>query len=173
MQREVGWAEPDYIIGQPRLQKVAGFHFFYIEQKHAERGQEGPSISSLTRKARDAYAKVIGESSAPALCVLWFGGPGEPGLYDNQLGFAVREGTTPLGEAKVRYVDPTLCVSLLAWGDVGVFARSYAPLMAFAEGKGLKCIEGFREWDLYWEGEKSKNNIILVQHPVELAPLTQ
>lgn len=167
MKQETGWAEPDYVIGQPRLQKVEGFHFFYIEQEHAEPGQEGPSMASLTKKARDAYAKVIGESYAPALCVMWFGVLGVPDLYDNQVGFAVREGTTPLGEAKVRYVEPTLCVSLLAWGDEGAFAKSYGPLIAFAEDKGLKCIQGFREWDLHWEGDKSKNNIILIQHPVE------
>ena len=167
MVKEAGWAEPEYVIGQPRLQKLEGFYFFYVEQKHSKPGQVGPSMDSLVRKAHDAYAKVIGESCVPALCIMWFGVPGEPDLYDNQLGFAVRQGTTPLGEAKVRYVEPTLCVSLLAWGDIGVYAKSYGLLIDFANGKGLKCKEGFREWSLYWEGDTSKNNIILVQHPVE------
>ena len=80
-------------------------------------------MDSLKKKVCDAYAKVIGESYAPALGVFWFGVPGKPDLYDNQLGFSVCKGTTPLGEAKVRYVEPTLCVSLLAWGDVDVFAK--------------------------------------------------
>jgi hypothetical protein len=168
LKQKIGWAEPDNIIGQPRLQRVRGFHFFYIEQKHTDPSQEAPSMDLLTKKAREAYAKVIGESYAPAICNMWFKVPGESDLYDNQVGFAVREGTPQLGEAKVRYVEPTLCVSLLAWGDVSVYAKSYSPLIAFAKDKGLKCIEGFREWDLYWEGDDSKNNIIQIQHPVEV-----
>ena len=163
MRQEIGGAEPDYIIGQPRLQKVEGFHYFYMELKHTDPGQAGP----LARKAHDTYARVIGESYRPTLLVMFFSVPDEPNVYDIQTGFSVRKGTVPIGEAKVRYVEPTLCVSLLAWGDIGVYAKSYAPLIEFAEEKGLKCKEGFREWDLYWEGDRSKNNIILVQHPVE------
>lgn len=72
-------------------------------------------------------------------------------------------------EAFLEHVLELKEVSLLAWGDVGVYAKSYGPLMDFANEKGLKCKEGWREWSLYWEGDNSKNNIILVQHPVEEA----
>ena len=163
MKQEIGWAEPEYIIGQPRLQKVEGFHYFYMELTHTDPGQAAP----LAREARDAYARVIGESCRPTLLVMFFAVPDEPNVYDIRAGFPVRKGTAPIGEAKVRYVEPTLCVSLLAWGDIGVYAKSYRPLLDFAEEKGLECKEGWREWDLYWESDNSRNNIIQIQHPVE------
>jgi hypothetical protein len=34
----------------------------------------------------------------------------------------------------------------------------------------LKCVVGWREWYLYYENDKSCNNIIWVQHLVEKEP---
>ena len=68
------------------------------------------------------------------------------------------------GEAKVRFVPPTLCGSLVASGDVKVYASSYGPLLDFMDSQGYLPVEGFRETCLYWEGGKSKNNIIWIQH---------
>ena len=152
MTKEVGWAEPECIIGQPRIQKVEGFYYFYLETKHTDGGKEGTDTNSMVRKAKDAYAKVIGEFSMSPLLIMYANVPNKPDMYDLQVGFPVPKSIDPGGAAKVRYVEPTLCVSLLAWGDIGIYAKSYAPLMDFVNENGLKCAEGWREWAFYWEG---------------------
>ena len=32
MGKEIGWTEPVFLIGQPRTQKVAGFHYLFVEE---------------------------------------------------------------------------------------------------------------------------------------------
>jgi hypothetical protein len=41
MKRESGWAEPEYIIGQPRIQMAGGFHYLHVEEKHVAESEVG------------------------------------------------------------------------------------------------------------------------------------
>ena len=169
MERATGWAEPDCIIGQPRLQKVDGFHYLYVEQQHVAESEVGVYIGSLFGKIHDAYEKGYGAAEKPPILVMFFDLPDEPRVYDMQVGFSVPEGTSPLGEAQVRYVEPSLCASVLVWGNLDSVISSYGPLLEFMDTKDLKCIEGWREWYLYWEGDSSSNNITWVQHVAQEA----
>jgi hypothetical protein len=161
----IGWAEPEQIIGTPRMQQVEGFYYFYIEQIHPAQGEkEEPVDSMIERLGRlfEQYSPV----SKPPLLVMFFLVEGEgPYQYDIQVGYVISKEIPVGGEAKVRYVPPTLCGSLVACGDVQVFANSYKPLLDFVDSQGYLAVEGFRETCLYWEGEQSKNNIIWIQHP--------
>jgi hypothetical protein len=161
----IGWAEPEQIIGTPRMQQVEGFYYFYSEQIHPAQGEkEEPVDSMIERLGRlfEQYSPV----SKPPLLVMFFLVEGEgPYQYDIQVGYVISKEIPVEGEAKVRYVPPTLCGSLVACGDVQVYASSYKPLLDFVDSQGYLAVEGFRETCLYWEGEQSKNNIIWIQHP--------
>lgn len=47
--------------------------------------------------------------------------------------------------------------------------EALTPLMDYVNAQGLRCVEGWRDWYLYWEDDASPNNITLVQHVAERA----
>jgi hypothetical protein len=54
-------------------------------------------------------------------------------------------------------------------GKIESVIKSYGPLMDYMTANGLKCVEGWREWYLYWESDNSTNNISWVQHVAQEA----
>jgi hypothetical protein len=165
MDLPTGWAEPDQIIGTPRMQKVEGFYYFYIEQIHPTQGEKEEPVDSMIERVGWLFQQ-YSPVSKPPLLVMFFLVAEEPSYqYDIQVGYVISKEIPAEGEAKVRYVPPTLCGSLVACGDVELYANSYGPLLDFIDSQGYQAVEGFRETSLYWEGEDSKNNIVLIQHP--------
>lgn len=164
MIKEIGWAEPECIIGLPRIQKVEGLYYLYVEQKNVKEDEVGPVMTPLIGKANDAYMSAVGEVYGQPLLAMFLDVPNTPGVYDMQIGFSVREGTSPIGGSEVRYVEPALCASVLVWGTkYGVVS----PLMEFIKEKGLRCTDGWREWSFYDEAAGPKNTITWVQRIVE------
>jgi len=166
MSTEVGWADPEMMISEPRVQRVAGFHYLYVQQKHVAESDVGWAMGDLMPKALEAYRQGQEGVEPPSMLAMFIDLPGEPNVYDVQVGYASREGVPARGGAQVRYVEPALCASLLVWGTLDDILKSYGPLMGFVEAKGLTNVEGWREWYLYWEDAASRNNVTLVQHVV-------
>lgn len=169
MSTETGWADPEMMISEPRVQRVAGFHYLYVEQKHVAESAVGWAMGDLMPKALTAYSQAGDGIEPPPMLAMYIDRPGEERAYDVHVGYAFQEEVSPRGGAQVRYVEPTLCASLLVWGTLDDILESYGTLMAFVEAKGLRNVEGWREWYLYWEGDQSHNNVTLVQHVVEEA----
>ena len=167
MSTEVGWADPQMMISEPRVQRVAGFHYLYVEQEHVAESDVGWAMGDLMPKAHDAYCQAREGVELPPMLAMFIDLPDEPRVYDVQVGYAFREGVPARGGAQVRYVEPALCAGLLVWGTLDDILKSYGPLMGFVEAKGLKGVEGWREWYLYWEDAASRNNVTLVQDVVE------
>jgi len=164
MVREVGWAEPEYVVGQPRIQKVDEFHYFYLEKKDVSEAGVGDHILSMIAEA----SKNIAESNAkagevPPLLVMFIDVPDKQRYYDMQVGFSVAPGVEPVGDAMVRYVKPALSSSALAWGDINMVPKTYPLVIDFAKEKGFEGAGEWREWYLYWEKDVSKSNVTLVQ----------
>lgn len=169
MIKEVGWAEPECIIGQPRIQKAGGFLYLYVEEKHVKESEGGSVIVSLIGKANDACRKIFGRKVGNLLIMHLILPREIENMFDIQVGYAFVDGDfniTPVGETKVRYVEPALCAGMLVWGMVDDIQKSYSPLLEFVKEKGLKCSDvGWREWTLYNDG--TKNAIFLQQRIVE------
>ncbi len=168
MTEEVGWAEPECIIGQPRIQKVKGFYYIYTEKKHVKQSEVG-STAYLIGQVNDACKQIFGDATWGTYIDMYLNLPKEDEyVYDVQKGYAIAKEVTPVGEAKVRYVEPALCATIVVWGSFEDISKSYGPLMEFVNEKGLKCAEeGWREWHVHWDGGDSRNNVYLVQHVVE------
>jgi hypothetical protein len=167
MTKEIGWADPGFVHSSPRTQKVGGFHYLYVSEEGLAEKEVGNCMGRLFPKAFAAYEAAFGEAQPPPVVSMFFDVSDDPRTYDVQLGFAVREGTPALGEAHLRYVPPALIASILVCGNLDAMVNSYGPLMEYMNVSGLKCIEGWREWRLHWEGEDSPNNVVWVQHVAE------
>jgi hypothetical protein len=167
MSTEVGWADPERVMSEPRVGRVAGFHYLYVDQKHVAESAVGWAMGDLMPKALGAYLQGQEGVEPPPMLAMFIDLPGEEQVYDVQVGYAFHGEATPRGGAQVRYVEPVLCAGIVVWGTLDDVLKSYGPLMSFVEARGLKNVEGWREWYLYWEGDQSRNNVTLVQHVVE------
>lgn len=166
MEQKINWADPEYVISQPRIQKVAGFHYLYAEQPHVHETEVGNAMGVVMGRLGSAWECIFGKTPSPPMLVMFID-LDEPRMYDVRAGFVVPEGTTPQGETQVRFVPAALVAGMLAWGGISAVVKTYAPLMEFMDTHGLKCIEGWREWRLVFEGDTSTNNITWVQHVAE------
>jgi hypothetical protein len=162
-----GWAEPDFVMSQPRLQKADGFHYLYAEVKHVHVSDVGNAVGICFGRMFRAWEHAFGIAAPAPTLAFFIDVESEENWYDVQMGFAVPEGTQPSGETMVRYVPPTLVAGILAWGSLENVPRTYKPLMDFMDANGYKPVEGWREWYVYWESEQSSNNITWVEHMAE------
>ena len=167
---EIGWAEPELIIGQPRLQKVNGFYYLYAEMKHLKQSEVSKSVV-LIEQVNDECMKLFGCIPFGAYVEMYINSPQEEEsklIYDCQKGYALNvEDITPKdARVKIRYVEPALCASILVWGSD--LPKGYGPLMNFIQEKGLRTSKPGcrREWGLY-EDRNSKNHIALIQRVIE------
>ncbi len=167
MKQMTGWAEPRSVISAPRVQKVDGFYYQYLESKDVPEMEVGSHVVTLRKQMQAAYRAAFGPAAMPPTLAMYLDIPGKTGLYDVQIGFAVEADTPLLGEARRRYVAPALIAGMIVGGDIDAVVSSYGSLMNFINKNGLKCITGWREWYLHWESDTSLNSITWVMHDVE------
>lgn len=167
MKQNIGWAEPNWTISEPRVQKVDGFYYQYLEARDVPEMEVGNYVLTFRKLMQDAYHAVFGPATMPPVLAMYLDIPGKKGLYNVQIGFVVEENTPQLGDAKSRYVEPALIVGMIVGGDIDAVLSTYGPLMEFTNKNDLKCVIGWREWYLHWESDISKNSITWVMHNVE------
>jgi|GEM_PF-1767991 len=164
----VGWANPELTIGQPRIQKVAGFTYLYAEQQNVKGTEVGLFRAGLVARVCAAYEQLFGSAIKPPLLVMYLNVPEQEGMYHAQVGYVVAEGTFATGEARVRCLSPALVASMVVCSDSHSIWKCYGPLMDFMNQNGYTPLEeGWREYFLYDEGADSLNNITWVQHLAE------
>jgi hypothetical protein len=163
-----GWANPELAIGQPRIQKVAGFTYLYAEQQNVKDTEVGLFRDGLVAKVCAAYEQLYGGATKPPLLVLFINVPEKEGMYHVQVGYVVAKGTSATGEVRVRYLAPAVVASMVVCCDTHSIWKCYGPLMDFMNQNGYTPLEeGWREYFLYDEGPDSLNNITWVQHLAE------
>jgi len=172
MKKRVGWADPDAIIGEPRTQLVGGFAYLFAEEKHVKQRQVKRCLDLVIGKAGGGFQQIFPGVDQPPLLVTLIDDPVENGFYDVRAGFTVCPGTQPVEGVFVEDQQPALVASILLSGPTKMIIKSYGPLMKYMNQNALKCVVGWREWYLYYENDKSCNNIIWVQHLAEKEPVT-
>jgi hypothetical protein len=152
MSTKAGWAEPSFIMSQPRIQKVAGFSYFYCEKKQVLEQDAGPVWKALVPIVQAAYVQEFDDIELPSLLVMFIEYPDNPKLYDVQ----------------VRRVKATLVVGILAWGTIASVPHTYGPLCDFMGKCGYPGGREWREWQVYDDKvPSSHNSIVWVQHDLK------
>lgn len=167
MKQTVGWAEPRCVISAPRVQKVEGFYYQYLESKDVHEMEVGIHVVTMRQQMQDAYRAVFGPAAMPPILAMFIDVPGKTGRHDVQIGFAVEANTPPLVEAKARFVAPALIAGMIVGGDIDAVVSTYGTLTKFMDENRLKGVAGWREWYLHWENDTSLNSITWVMHDLE------
>jgi hypothetical protein len=171
MKNEVGWADPEAIVGVPRTQMVGGFTYLFAEEKHIKEGSVGHSLDRVIAIVEAGFKHIFPGANQPQLLVMFIDDPVENGIYDVRAGFAVCQCTQPVEGLYVEDQPAALVASILFTGPTTMIMKSYGPLMQYMNETALKCVVGWREWHLYYENDHSSNNIIWVQHLAERVPV--
>ncbi len=161
MSTKAGWAEPRFVMSQPRIQKAAGFNYYYCEKKGVLEQDAGPVWKTLVPIVQAAYVQEFGDRELPALLVMFLEYPDNPKLYDVQVGYGLQKRVLPCGEAQVRRVKATLVAGILSWGSIASVPYTYDPLLDFIKKRGYQVGKEWREWQVYDDKVPSSHNSIV------------
>jgi effector-binding domain-containing protein len=153
---------PECVVGEMRIQRLPGPTYFYTEME---------TTIPKTRKAvgdiMPVLLKTIGENNVhiagPSIFVA-VGATGDPETpFKLSMGFSVAEGTKPAGDFKVKKLADFRCATVLYSGPPAKVGEAYGKLFASLMAAGHQPTGETREYCLYWESEKSPNNVMLIQ----------
>jgi predicted transcriptional regulator YdeE len=157
-------APRDYVIGEIRVQTLAGFEFLYVS-KEITHDQIPAAIGELVGKAMGAMKEAgITSSELPtaSLICIYRDAVKVGERFTLEAGFMVPPGTKAAGEAKVKTIEPWPCAAVVYSGGIPRLAEAIAKLGREMERAGLKPDGEYREYYVYWEGVESPNNIMLI-----------
>jgi effector-binding domain-containing protein len=157
-------ADPEYSIGEMRVQTMRGCEFFHVGVETTMAGM-GEAIGRVMPRLFEAQREGRVVSAGPVVFVYTGGDATSPFLLE--MGFPVAAGTAPVSEAKVRRLDDFHCASLVYCGALKHLGKAYDALGRAVERAGLKHSGEMREYYLYFEDDDSPNNVTLLQYRIE------
>jgi predicted transcriptional regulator YdeE len=155
-------AKPEFLVGEMRIQRLPGPTYLHAETETtlAKIGQvAGETIPALLKALAEGNVRLPG----PMINV-YRGATGEMDTpFKLCIGFAVAEGTKPVGVYKVKKLDDFRCATVLFSGPMAKIGEAYGKLFPALTAAGHTPTGETREYYLYWESDKSPNNILLIQ----------
>ena len=128
-----------------------------VETSLSEMGQDvGPILEELSKLV--AEKKVVYDGCA--VFVYQGASPDPTKKFKLQVSFAVADDTKPVGDFKVRKLEPFKCLTVLYGGPVASIGKAYEKL--FGNLGGNIPTGETREYYYDWESVESPNNVELV-----------
>jgi effector-binding domain-containing protein len=128
-----------------------------VETSLSEMGTTvGPILEELNRLVKEKKVTYAGCG-----VFVYFGASSDPTKkFKLQVSFAVADDTKPMGDFKVRRLEPFKCLTVLYGGPLASIARAYEKV--FGNLGGNTPTGETREYYLDWESVESPNNVELV-----------
>ena len=160
-----GMSSPECVIGEPKLQRVKGFIYFYMEETNISEDDALRSVRRITPAILDEYTNIYNNANIPPLLVRFLDLQ-EKKMYTVQVGYKVEKDFDKETKAKIEKVKSALVAGILVWGTNWSVPKSYKPLLQFIKEKDCMETKEWREWHIYAEDDYSKNNITWVQRTI-------
>jgi effector-binding domain-containing protein len=153
--------QPDFTLGPVRQQHLVGVNFLYTTCKATIRtiadvaGAEVPKLFDAIKEANIQqrgpvifiYRNLTDNLDAP---------------FDVQIGMAVEDNVVPPTGYQSIQLSPSDCATILYTGSMANIGQAYATLMPAAWSYERKPTGETREYYLYFEDDKSPNNVVLI-----------
>jgi effector-binding domain-containing protein len=156
-------AEPEFTLGQVRVQRTRGFDYFYVGAE-ATMERLASTIDTLRGKLESARRKGRVVVLGPATFVYLGADPSGP--FTLQIGYPVESRTAPIRDTKVRHLEDLRCVSVVYSGGLQHIRSAWGAVGTAVKAKGLRTTPESREVYLYFEDDESPNNVTLLQQGV-------
>jgi effector-binding domain-containing protein len=154
----------EYLIGQPRLQTMAGFEYLSASAA-VPRAEMVSTIHSLGPVVERALGR--GQAKSAGWGVVTYRDGSQPNTLALEVGEAVQPGGTAAAGLELRQVPPYRCLSTVLCGSYRHLGKAWDALGRELKACGLRHAGEDRELYLYCEGDDSPNNVVLVQVGVE------
>lgn len=159
---------PDSLLGPAAIQTFAGGPYFHVKARATQAeipGRMRELVPRLLKSLAEAKVGTLGP-----LQVVYHGitqDPAQP--FDLEVGVLVAPGTPAAGEAKVRLLPAFTCATQTFTGSLSQVGKAYATVYPALLSAGRVPSGESRQMVLFYEGDASTNNVLLVQ--VGLKPL--
>ena len=155
-------AKPEFVVGEMRIQRFPGPTYLHAERETTLAkigGVAGEVVPALLKAVADGNVRITG----PMINVYQGATGDRETSFKLCIGLAVAEGTKPVGDFKVKKLDDFRCATVLFSGPMAKIGDAYAKLFPALMAAGHTPTGETREYYLYWESDKSPNNIVLIQ----------
>jgi effector-binding domain-containing protein len=102
-------------------------------------------------------------SAAPAFVYRGAGSLDRSKTFTLEVGFPVADDTKPVGDFKIGKLESLKCATTIYMGPSREIGRAYERIYAQIFAQGLVPSDVRRERYLYYDGDSSKNNIVLIE----------
>ncbi|HRK29761.1 MAG TPA: GyrI-like domain-containing protein [Tepidisphaeraceae bacterium] len=158
-------AEGESVTSAMRVQEMGPLNFFH-------------TTVTMTFEKMDGVAQIIGEMEAAikekkitaggtVIFVYQGAAPDPTKEFELSIGMHVEAGTEGFDKWKVTELPSFKAATVMHSGPVKTISTAYQKIFPEIFAKGLQPTGENREFYLYWEGEESANNIMLVQVGVQ------
>ncbi|MGH7176817.1 MAG: hypothetical protein ACREJC_05495 [Tepidisphaeraceae bacterium] len=161
-------AKPDpgprdgFVVSKMRVQEFKGTSYFFTTTQTTI-----AQMSPVVTKMMQDLGAAVGEHSVHVMGAPVFVYKGATGEMDKpftlEVGFPVDSATKPVGEFKVRELEPMRCATVLFSGPMAQIGQAYQQVFPELFAAGLQPSGESREMHVYWEGLESPNNMVLIQ----------
>ena len=144
-----------------RVQELAAMTFFHttIKTTYEKMDVVGPIIEEMENAVREKNIQADG-----MVVFMYTGATQDPGKeFELSIGMPVVQGTAGFDKWQVTDVPAFKCATVMHSGNVRSIGFAYQKLFGELMEKGLQPTGVTREFYMYWEGETSENNVMLVQ----------
>jgi effector-binding domain-containing protein len=149
---------PDYLIGQMRVQTMREQPFFYVAGRPTAMSELDAELDRLIPLLEAAQAEAGIADTGPVIIRYYL--VEAPDTFLMEVGVPAKAGTASAGEAQIQTLPPYPCASLLYWGSLKHIQEAYGALIEGIRKAGLERAAEGREWYYYFEGDGSPNNVI-------------
>jgi hypothetical protein len=148
--------------GPVAFQTFAEGTFFHLSAP-ATQAEAAKVSAALTQRLLRALAQGGIQTLGPILIIQRGVTPDPTRPFEMELGVLVPGGTKATGEARVRPLGAFPCATTVVTGALAEAGRAFEALFRSSMDKGRIPTGEIREMMLFWEGEASPNNMMLVQ----------
>ena len=161
--KEAGASKPDDspVVSDVRVRTLAESNYLYVESETSY-AEMGPFIEEAVKKLEAAEKEGKIRVTNSYVFVYQGASPDPSKKFKLQVGATVADDVAAVGDLKVRKLPTYRCASVLYQGPVQQMMLPYQKLMPALEPAGLEPTGENREYYTFWEGEASKNNIVMV-----------
>ncbi len=154
--------KPVAFSGPSAIQTFAEGTFFHLSLRTTY--PEIPArMMELVPQLQRALA-AAGLTNASPLQVVYHGMNGDPSkAFEMEVGVRVPKGTQASGGCQVRTLQAFTCATKVFTGSFSQIGKAYADLYSTLVASGKQPQPETRQMVLFWEGETSINNMLLIQ----------
>jgi effector-binding domain-containing protein len=157
-------AEEAFTLTPPRVTQLKAATLLYFSDS-ATYGTVGGVITRRLLELR-GIMKREGISLRGAPVIIYHGANLDPNAqFVVDVGMPVTEGTTAIGKTQVRSLSAKSLVAIFM-GSIHQIGRPYDRMYTQLNSDGVAPTDEYREHYLYWEGDESPNNVIMIEIPL-------